>query len=181
MRDKGAKRAANRKLHIDDGCMGGGGSLGLYEEEIYWQSGGDTTRKSGATDDFKDFKGTGSGTSPYFDWSNRKDIFHYCLIVNTYIKTDGSKPVGTAEKPGDDIIIAHSEVPSGATNFARVFMHELGHNLKLEHAPGDSTTVMSIIKKSHIDDSTIVDYSNDEWDPSDGDGIELKKVTLSSD
>ena len=24
MRDKGAKRAANRKLHIDDGCMGGG-------------------------------------------------------------------------------------------------------------------------------------------------------------
>ena len=136
MRDKGAKRAANRKLHIDDGCMGGGGSKINYE-------------KSTTFDEFDDIK------KDYFDWNKRGKVFHYCLFCKDTRDSKGTHwgiaeklningttsynpnyhGTGKESKDADDFMVKSEEGkflnPDKAERQAGVFMHELGHNLGL--------------------------------------------------
>ena len=79
--------------------------------------------------------------------------FHYALVVNALAghgMTDPLPYAGCAEVPGDDFVVAHDGFcdpathacsPTNYNNSARqagVFMHELGHNLKLRHGGGNN-------------------------------------------
>lgn len=63
--------------------------------------------------------------------NNRRGYFHYVLHVHRYDTTSGSS--GYAEIFGDDFIVS-LQCSSGVTEYVRnTIMHELGHNLNLEH------------------------------------------------
>jgi len=141
MRDKGAKRAASGKLHIDDGCMGGGEDISFKNE---------------LTEDMEDYlynnqgyDGTGSfGFKP-----GRAGIFHYCIIA---CYNDGSHDtLGESYTPSDEFQIFSQSVldeTSSTTKWSMNFMHELGHNLGLDDNTGKS------MDQGLYD---IVDYSDD--------------------
>jgi len=71
----------------------------------------------------------------------RKSIFRYCVWGDTiFLGPDRNNGVG--ETPGDDFVIAATDValqyPENPTSaLAGAFMHELGHNLGLQHGGQD--------------------------------------------
>jgi len=172
MRDKGAKRTADRKLHIDDGCMGGGKSVPFIEhfdwypghddgmDELKW--GGDVN-KNGVID------GSEKGEVGHFHF-NRWHIFHYCLLGNERI---GQKwyedKEGIAERGGDDFALWMDQIHT-IKNEAQTFMHELGHNLDLGHCNDGHCAMETGL---HLNDVT---YCSDCWSK-----IDLNKVCDSSD
>jgi len=100
MRDKGAKRAASWKLHIDDGCMGGGEAV--------------------------DYKPMISGEEPYRDDPNyhdisRRHIWHYCVFCDE----QGMGGPGAGWPGGLSFVVAAGV----SNNIVKTFMHELGHNI----------------------------------------------------
>jgi len=117
MRDKGAKRTADRKLHIDDGCMGGGGSVRFDQEmtETEWN----------------DYYITNFLILPNCQLSNRQHIFHYCIMCynfkGKYFGKDSSTWWAAGEWGGDKMTINRKCIsPSYQAHF---FLHELGHNV----------------------------------------------------
>lgn len=75
--------------------------------------------------------------SRYFD-SSRERIFHYCLFAHRY---DGGSSSGRSRGiPGRDLLVTLGTwSPSGGTVLqqAGTLMHELGHNLGLQHGGQD--------------------------------------------
>ncbi|MCU0798136.1 MAG: metallopeptidase family protein [Candidatus Thermoplasmatota archaeon] len=147
---KACKYGNHITLHIDDGCMGGGGDKIDYIYEIY-----DTWKNDDG--DMYDFKGHDANNNfkldnseevtnpltgkPYFS-SSRSKIFHYCLMA--YYLKGSHKTLGSSDGPnvkagydvgdlgGDDITIFMGALGSANdAEVADVFMHELGHNLGL--------------------------------------------------
>ncbi|MFO8051127.1 MAG: hypothetical protein R6V01_05440, partial [Thermoplasmatota archaeon] len=147
MRDKGAKRAASGKLHIDDGCMGGGGEIIHYDSET-------DDNPNQPYDQLESYK-------IYMDYfihgddrlkGDRYHLFHYCAIVNSF----WSGYRGWAGS--DDFYIAYSE-HDGQNEIASTFMHELGHNLNLN--PNIFDGVDS--KKYSLDDyDSVMNYNAPE-------------------
>ena len=62
--------------------------------------------------------------------SNRNDYFHYAMHPHSFNGGTGS---GTAERPGDDLLIASRHHYDEYQWMAGTIMHELGHNLGLYH------------------------------------------------
>jgi hypothetical protein len=77
-----------------------------------------------------------------FVGSDRRRAFHYAAFVNRFEGNDGGKARGI---PDADFVVAACEVPStlGSISKSRyiasVFVHELGHNLGLQHGGVDGT------------------------------------------
>lgn len=71
----------------------------------------------------------------------RAGLFHYAISASHFTRPDGSPAQGIGEsplvsfnldgRPGDDLIVAVSGAP--VITQAGIFMHELGHNLSLNH------------------------------------------------
>jgi len=195
-RGKGAKRLAGPKLRIDRGGMGGGdidgdgytgddgggGSIPYYKY-IDWTHGiGD-----------KDHVGMDDELYRNFITTQRKEVFHYCVIGNKIYNTFSKDyPLGNADimkagfpRWGCKIAIAGGDI-SGPIQMAKVFMHELGHSIGLLHTedsdgsdpdpnvnPTGSETVKSSVMYWAALSANRIDYLYDEWDISDGDGIDL--------
>jgi len=76
MRDKGAKRAASGKLHIDDGCMGGGEAID-YLPVLAWSMGRNSVCMPGSDNDFWDVK-WGNGWDVDLDYHSAwKNLDHH--------------------------------------------------------------------------------------------------------
>jgi len=101
-------------LHIDDGCMGGGGSLNKYDSKF-----SDTIETQLKNNNY----GTGSnkGFTP-----GRKHIFHYFVIADKNNK-GSSTAWGFGEYMSDFAVQYGGTVR--ASDQAHNFMHELGHNI----------------------------------------------------
>lgn len=114
--------AQNIVLHIDDGSMGGGGSIG-YEEYITF--GQDDPAHPEYPDFYDDYKNGGQFSN------NRDDIFHYVIFCDKCWADSGggfnSNRAGRGEINGDDFVVCSSQSPY-------TFIHELGHNLDLSHS-----------------------------------------------
>jgi hypothetical protein len=87
---------------------------------------------------FRDEDPTKSYPNFYIDYKNgghfeseRKDIFHYCIMVDNCWADSGSgfngDRAGRGETGGDDFVVCSSQSKY-------TFMHELGHNLDLSHS-----------------------------------------------
>lgn len=133
----------NIGLHIDDGCMGGGESIGYPNDgTLYFDS-----HSCSSDDDYFDFRGRDTNNNgkidsteevinpstgdPYFK-GERSTVFHYCIIAN-YVRAEGNTDrTGRAKPPGTQFMLADGNIGS-TDHFAKVFIHELGHNLGLKH------------------------------------------------
>ncbi|HEY0584486.1 MAG TPA: hypothetical protein VGE94_20050, partial [Chloroflexota bacterium] len=105
-----------------------------------------TSPEPGASPDFETVKRASFGTAT--ERANpkvaqllnaRRLAFHYTLWISRQLGKDLTS--GCAERPGNDFIVSLGGWP-GAGNRdqqAGTFMHELGHNLGLQHGGGDST------------------------------------------
>ncbi|MEM7800031.1 MAG: hypothetical protein AAF633_12635 [Chloroflexota bacterium] len=71
----------------------------------------------------------------HFD-DNRLGFFHYVILAHRFGSTD-PPPSGLAELRGDDMIISLQDSHDNIDFLAAAIMHELGHNLGLDHG-GDS-------------------------------------------
>ncbi len=69
--------------------------------------------------------------------SNRFRVFHHFGVVPEFCGGDSG---GVAVKPGTTAVVALQ-----GTGFAHVFMHELGHNLGLDHEPGTFVNHLSVM------------------------------------
>lgn len=81
----------------------------------------------------------GSG-DPHKYLTNKRQAFHYVLSVHSQEHDTGSS--GTAEFAGNDMVISLGSFENqvGSTDQqAGTFMHELGHNLGLQHGGDDDT------------------------------------------
>jgi hypothetical protein len=67
--------------------------------------------------------------------SNRNGYFHYVIDAHEYSDFPGSS--GQAELPGDDLIVSLG-CYDGTINTSNTIMHELGHNLNLQHGGNES-------------------------------------------
>lgn len=104
------------RLHVDRGQWGGGNVIAH------------ASRTNPAT--FAEVRSANFGAA-------RHGIFHHAMFIHTY---DSSGSSGVADFVGDNLIVSlgywfdQGEVP---TDQAGTFMHELGHNLGLDHGGGD--------------------------------------------
>jgi len=152
MRDKGAKRPASWKLHIDDGCMGGGEGNIPYKQKMSEEMKDDLFYNK-------------SYYSKYFD-STRHGKFHHCIFADLgWLHNWNNWHGGQGEFAGDSFIVFEGDCDNSKET-ANCFMHELGHNLlgtSPSHLDGDG----------HCDDSDCsmqndardgeVDYCIDCW------------------
>lgn len=150
-------------------------------------------------DDFYDFKIGLTDRSPtsYFSGGRngvREDVFHYAISANNIAQWDKGLVLyvgvlGSSEIGGDDFILGSLALADcGYANYLdRLFMHELGHNLRLHHSiendgtdldntvnpwplndytKGDaelSETVSSTVMHWNVTQSTRLDYLREEW------------------
>ena len=134
MRDKGPEAPARPKLHIDDGCMGGGGDKVNFDEyldfdeefnDLKWGEGWSKKLISGGNYQIN------YGTEPHFT-QGRWHIFHYCIFGNkkgdlTWKEDWFEMKSVTGEYGGDDFAIWKDEIHTISIE-AQSFLHELGHN-----------------------------------------------------
>ena len=116
----------DKRLHIDSGSMGGGGPIPFTESK--------SLRHHGAWNDFNDFF---DYQYNYFDYNNRKGIYHYCLYANLYAEYSYTYKDYTLLKQFGGIshlghrpyfcIFDASTLNKNAKY--KNFLHELGHNL----------------------------------------------------
>jgi hypothetical protein len=75
-------------------------------------------------------------------WKQKKQVFRYLLSVESLFAAPTAS--GTAEIKGNDMIVALGGWPVGSTSqvqyYAGTIMHELGHNLNLNHGGGSGDT-----------------------------------------
>lgn len=105
--------------------------------------------KDNMSKDFDSLKsryfGTPAQQSNPFVIEAKKLAYHYCLFVHKISDWNGTQWVetnyaGLGEYPGNDFMVAMGGFPGGtgtAEDQASAFMHELGHNLGLDHGGGD--------------------------------------------
>jgi len=119
----------NITLHVDDGCMGGGGELIPYRDLLTGNGMGDAR------------------TRYFLHWNHhnwRLGVFHYAIISS---QIDFSRPVGGCAFDIDSFAIGAQYVRNWAwafylqgSNYQRAFasvvMHELGHTLGLNRFEG---------------------------------------------
>lgn len=119
----------------------------------------------------------------------RAGVFHYCLFAHGY---NGGVSTGIAERPGGWLLVADGMLNHGdslVTEQAGTFMHELGHNLGMQHGGGDIVTYkpnyLSVMNYSFQTSGLLggdgefgaIDYSHkklntlDEGSLNEGDGI----------
>ena len=75
----------------------------------------------------------------------KRYAYHYCIFVHNYQKWNGTTWLdttsgGLGEVPGDDFMVSLGSWTNGVGSVdeqAATFMHELGHNLGLDHGGGD--------------------------------------------
>ncbi len=156
-------------------------------------------RRAGLINDFYDFKIGITDRSPTTFFSGgrnglREDIFHYGISANNIAQWDNGLVLyigvlGSSEIGGDDFILGSMALADcGYANYLdRLFMHELGHNLRLYHSiekdgndmdntvnpwlsndyeRGDaelSETVTSTVMHWNVTQSTRLDYLREEW------------------
>jgi len=114
-------------LHIDDGCMGGGGSLNDYEKEIECSTFGYEMNNLLANSGLDGTRTTGNRG---FNKASRDDCFHYCLFADSYKSKELIKgTTGMGRTPGNVFMNFDGVILGGAKGQASWFMHELGHNL----------------------------------------------------
>jgi len=139
-------------VFIDNGWLGGGNQVGLVGSLSFDP---DAARPpAGNNNDFWDYKwgngwdvngngavDGGDNLHGNFD-ASRFRIFHYAILGEEYAEYPHS--TGRGDLPGDDFFVADEklkhlalwvfEIPLDHTKIqASTFMHELGHNLGLEH------------------------------------------------
>ncbi len=114
------------------------------------------------------------------DWDTagrpaRAHVYRYCLWANTL--NDGQELMGDAESPGNDFIVAAGGVstwPSVANviteTLAGTFMHELGHNLGLDHGGQDELD----LKPNYI--SVMNSAYGEPWDKITLQGTNAKEI-----
>jgi hypothetical protein len=158
-----------------------------YSEEAKPLIGPITPPLLGSHDEFSDYK------TNYFD-SNREDIFHYCVLSHyvatfaflrksknwpscfTIVQSKGNVR-GIANFKGDDFCIEDKTLKDEDSNclwYASTFMHELGHNLGLEHIdrqsylPFDKNNIPEIFDSCMLVDERkekyLVNYDMLEWE-----------------
>ena len=96
-------------------------------------------------DQFFGTKAQRTGYNSKFAMLSKKYTYHYCLFVHNYQEWDGktwatTTSGGLGEFFGDDFMISLGSWTNGvgtADEQACTFMHELGHNLGLDHGGGD--------------------------------------------
>ena len=106
----------NIGLHIDDGCMGGGGSLNKFDEKFT-----DSVKNALSSNTY------GTGSNRGFD--HTKDNFYYCVFA--YKNKEGSSTAyGTAYSvPGYYFVVYDANTNNRNQKQETEFMHELGHHL----------------------------------------------------
>jgi len=114
--------------------------------------------------------------------ANRQGIFHYVLMPHRYNTSSGSS--GQAELPGNDLIVS-LQCNNTTTNVANTIMHELGHNLNLQHGGNEScnwkpnyNSVMNYKYQFPGVDSDCTPPGNGVLDYSRGTRISLNENTL---
>ena len=132
-------------LHIDDGCMGGGGTI--IKSQFDHISFGDETQGNNPHPEYlnfhDDFKDNPNPNQDTFD-DSRVDIFYYCVFAHktwAYVERDGVwswRDDREGISSGADILISDSDLGNWLegdadypTDQAATFMHELGHRLGL--------------------------------------------------
>lgn len=156
-------------------------------------------RRLGSINDFYDFKIGITDRSPTTFFSGgrnglREDIFHYGISANNIAQWDKGLVLyvgvlGSSEIGGDDFILGSMALADcGYANYLdRLFMHELGHNLRLYHSiendgsdmdntvnpwpsndyeRGDaelSESAASTVMHWNVTQSTQLDYLRQEW------------------
>jgi hypothetical protein len=68
-----------------------------------------------------------------FDAKKRQRIFHYSIWANFLEIPGEGRKGGAGEQGGDDLVISLGTSRGNDTSQAGIFMHELGHNLGLNH------------------------------------------------
>jgi len=64
----------------------------------------------------------------------RKRAYRYCVFANCVQSSGGGCALGKAEMPGNDFIVSLGHLGAwNSRDVANAFMHELGHNLNLDH------------------------------------------------
>lgn len=132
------------------------------------------------TSDFDEIKHVYFGTAGDRIASNwlarreaRKFVFHYAIYADELLGTGSS---GRAELPGNDLAITlgsfrtpgfFGDGPPTRRNEAGTFMHELGHNLALQHGGGDGVnckpnylSVMNYTRQTEGMITAQLDYSD---------------------
>ncbi len=111
------------RLHIDRGRMGGGGDLVEYEEHITF--GQRDPNNPDIPDFYDEYKNGG-----YYQ-NSRENKFHYVIFCDGCWANSGTgfngDRAGRGEINGDDFVVCSSKSKY-------TFMHELGHNLGLDHS-----------------------------------------------
>jgi len=129
---------------------------------------------------------------------DKRGIYHYMVIAHSvYYVPRGELALGMADinraTPGPPPLLRKDGLKMGIAGYgltpplmARIFMHELGHNLGLYHSiewngddldpfinpTGWETATDTVMYYSAVL-ATYLRYLDDEWDISDGDGIDL--------
>jgi hypothetical protein len=93
-----------------------------------------------------DHFGTGLERTDPMTIAAKKRIYHYCLFINNFAKwnsTSGSWQTkinsGIAERPGNDLIVSlGTPTVNDRMLQSATFMHELGHNLGLQHGGNET-------------------------------------------
>ena len=148
-------------LHIDDGCMGGGGDVVAKNSDGTYLK-----YTNGSNNDVYDYmfgNGWDNGDQKihhyddtfngHFNFS-RFRIFHYSLFVSNALDEDGDKHCGISDYGANTFLVGTDnwkQVTAKYTSWlsgwiapylnkktmeATLFMHELGHNFELEYKDG---------------------------------------------
>jgi hypothetical protein len=96
---------------------------------------------------------------------NRKDIFHYVILVHdcwaprggVWTLNRAGRGEGGAGTGGDDFLVTHR-----ATKRQNTFMHELGHNIGLGHTNGQANERDSVMYTPSANANRL-DYFPNQW------------------